>query len=255
MMDGGVPMKRPVAGIAMGLIKEGDDYAILTDILGDEDHLGDMDFKVTGTDQGITALQMDIKITSITFEIMERALAQAKDGRMHILGKIEKAIKKPREKVSEYAPQAYMMKINPDKVREVIGKGGSVIQALVRETNTIIDLEDDGTIKIMATTKEEADEAIRRIKDIVAEPEVGQIYKGTVSGMKDFGLFVKIMNGFEAMVHISEITGERIAKIEDTKIKEGDTVYVRYLGADKRGKTRMSMVGIDQKTGAEIVKE
>ncbi len=254
MMDGGVPMKRPVAGIAMGLIKEGDDYAILTDILGDEDHLGDMDFKVTGTNQGVTALQMDIKITSITFEIMERALAQAKDGRMHILGKIEKAIKKPREHVSEYAPQAYTMKINPDKVREVIGKGGSVIQALVRETNTIIDLEDDGTIKIMATAKEDADDAIQRIKDIVAEPEVGQIYKGTVSGMKDFGLFVKIMNGFEAMVHISEITGERIAKIEDTKIKEGDTVYVRYMGADKRGKTRMSMVGIDQKTGEEINK-
>ncbi len=254
MMDGGVPMKRPVAGIAMGLIKEGDDYAILTDILGDEDHLGDMDFKVTGTDQGITALQMDIKITSITFEIMERALAQAKDGRMHILGKIEKAIKKPRSNVSEYAPQTYTMKIHPDKVREVIGKGGSVIQALVRETNTIIDLEDDGTVKIMATAKEDADDAIARIKDIVAEPEVGQIYKGTVSGMKEFGLFVKIMNGFEAMVHISEITGERIAKIEDTKIKEGDTVYVRYMGADKRGKTRMSMVGIDQKTGEEIKK-
>ena len=254
MMDGGVPMKRPVAGIAMGLIKEGDDYAILTDILGDEDHLGDMDFKVTGTDQGVTALQMDIKITSITFEIMERALAQAKDGRMHILGKIEKAIKKPRAKLSEYAPQTYTMKINPDKVREVIGKGGSVIQALVRETNTIIDLEDDGTVKIMAVNKEDADNAIQRIKDIVAEPEIGQIYKGTVSGMKDFGLFVKIMNGFEAMVHISEITGERIAKIEDTKIKEGDTVYVRFLGADKRGKTRMSMVGIDQKTGEEIKK-
>ena len=254
MMDGGVPMKRPVAGIAMGLIKEGDDYAILTDILGDEDHLGDMDFKVTGTDQGVTALQMDIKITSITFEIMERALAQAKDGRMHILGKIEKAIKKPRANVSEYAPQAYTMKINPDKVREVIGKGGSVIQALVRETNTVIDLEDDGTVKIMAVAKEDADNAIARIKEIVAEPEVGQIYKGTVSGMKDFGLFVKIMNGFEAMVHISEITGERIAKIEDTKIKEGDTVYVRFLGADKRGKTRMSMVGIDQKTGEEIKK-
>ena len=254
MMDGGVPMKRPVAGIAMGLIKEGDDYAILTDILGDEDHLGDMDFKVTGTDQGVTALQMDIKITSITFEIMERALAQAKDGRMHILGKIEKAIKKPRANVSEYAPQTYTMKINPDKVREVIGKGGSVIQALVRETNTVIDLEDDGTVKIMAVAKEDADNAIARIKEIVAEPEVGQIYKGTVSGMKDFGLFVKIMNGFEAMVHISEITGERIAKIEDTKIKEGDTVYVRFLGADKRGKTRMSMVGIDQKTGEEIKK-
>ncbi len=251
MMDGGVPMKRPVAGIAMGLIKEGDDYAVLTDILGDEDHLGDMDFKVTGTDRGITALQMDIKITSITFEIMEKALAQAKDGRMHILGKMEKAIKTPRKAVSEFAPQAYTMKINPDKIREVIGKGGSVIQALTRETNTNIDLSDDGTVKIMATSKEEADNAIARIKAIVAEPEIGEIYEGVVTGMKEFGLFVKVMGNFEAMVHISEITGERIAKIEDAKIKEGDKVFVRYLGADKRGKTRFSMVGIDQKTGAE----
>ena len=251
MMDGGVPMKRPVAGIAMGLIKEGDDYAILTDILGDEDHLGDMDFKVTGTDQGVTALQMDIKITSITFEIMERALAQAKDGRMHILGKIKQAIEKPRDHVSEYAPQMYTMKINPDKVREVIGKGGVVIQALTRDTNTTIDLEDDGTVKIMAVTREDADAAIAKIKEIVAEPEVGMIYAGTVSGVKDFGLFVKIMNGFESMVHISEITGKRLAKIEDAGLKEGDAVYVKYLGLDKRGKTRMSMVGIDQKTGEE----
>ena len=224
MMDGGVPLTRPVAGIAMGLIKEGDDYAVLTDILGDEDHLGDMDFKVTGTDRGITALQMDIKITSITFEIMEKALAQAKDGRMHILGKINAAISAPRDKVSEYAPQMYVMKINPDKVREVIGKGGSVIQALTRETNTNIDLEDDGTVKIMAVSKEDADEAIRRIKDITAEPEVGQIYAGTVSGVKDFGLFVKIMNGFESMVHISEITGKRLEKIADAGYKEGDKV-------------------------------
>lgn len=252
LMDGGVPMKRPVAGIAMGLIKEGDDYAILTDILGDEDHLGDMDFKVTGTDQGITALQMDIKITSITFEIMEKALAQAKDGRMHILGKITKAISKPRAHVSEYAPQMYTIKINPDKVREVIGKGGVVIQALTRDTNTTIDLEDDGTVKILAVTREDADAAIARIKEIVAEPEVGAIYPGVVSGIKDFGIFVKIMNGFESMVHISEITGKRLAKIEDAKLKEGDKVYVRYLGPDKRGKTRMSMVGIDQKTGEEI---
>ncbi len=254
LMDGGVPMKRPVAGIAMGLIKEGDDYAILTDILGDEDHLGDMDFKVTGTDQGITALQMDIKITSITFEIMEKALAQAKDGRMHILGKITKAISKPRAHVSEYAPQMYTIKINPDKVREVIGKGGVVIQALTRDTNTTIDLEDDGTVKILAVTREDADAAIARIKEIVAEPEIGEIYPGVVSGMKDFGLFVKIMNGFEAMVHISEITGKRLAKIEDAGFKEGDKVYVRYLGPDKRGKTRMSMVGIDQKTGTETKK-
>ena len=254
MMDGGVPMKRPVAGIAMGLIKEGDDYAILTDILGDEDHLGDMDFKVTGTNQGITALQMDIKITSITFEIMERALAQAKDGRMHILGKIEKAIKAPRKSVSEYAPQTYSMKINPDKVRDVIGKGGSVIQALTRETNTQIELEDDGTIKILALSKEDADATIARIKEIVAEPEVGEIYEGVVSGVKDFGLFVKILKNFESMVHISEITGERLKTIEDAKIKEGDKVFVRYMGVDKRGKTRLSMVGIDQKNGKEIKK-
>ena len=254
MMDGGVPMKRPVAGIAMGLIKEGDDYAILTDILGDEDHLGDMDFKVTGTDRGITALQMDIKITSITFEIMEHALSQAKDGRMHILGKIENAIKEPRKKLSEFAPQIYTMKINPDNVRDVIGKGGSVIQALTRETNTQIDLEDDGSIKIMASSKEDADAAIARIKEIVAEPEVGQIYEGVISGIKDFGLFVKILKNFESMVHISEITGERIAKIEDTKLNIGDKVFVKYLGADKRGKTRMSMVGIDQTTGKEIEK-
>lgn len=255
MMDGGVPMKRPVAGIAMGLIKEGDDYAILTDILGDEDHLGDMDFKVTGTDQGITALQMDIKITSITFEIMKRALAQAKDGRMHILGKIKAAIDKPRDHVSEYAPQLYTMQINPDKVREVIGKGGVVIQALTRDTNTTIDLEDDGTVKILAVTREDADAAMARIKEIVAEPEVGEIYPGVISGMKDFGLFVKIMNGFEAMVHISEITGKRLEKIEDAGLKEGDKVFVKYLGPDKRGKTRMSMVGIDQKTGKETKKK
>ena len=254
MMDGGVPMKRPVAGIAMGLIKEGDDYAILTDILGDEDHLGDMDFKVTGTDQGITALQMDIKITSITFEIMKRALAQAKDGRMHILGKIKAAIDKPRDHVSEYAPQLYTMQINPDKVRDVIGKGGVVIQALTRDTNTTIDLEDDGTVKILAVTREDADAAMARIKEIVAEPEIGEIYPGVVSGIKDFGLFVKILNGFEALVHISEITGKRLEKIEDAKLKEGDKVFVKYLGPDKRGKTRMSMVGIDQKTGVETKK-
>ncbi len=255
LMDGGVPMKRPVAGIAMGLIKEGDDYAILTDILGDEDHLGDMDFKVTGTDRGITALQMDIKITSITFEIMERALAQAKDGRMHILGKITSAIDKPRDHVSEYAPQVYTIKINPDKIRDVIGKGGVVIQALTRETDTTIDLEDDGTVKILAFNKDSANAAIKRIKEIVAEPEVGAIYPGVITGIKDFGLFVRILNGFEAMVHISDITGKHLAKIEDAGLSEGDSVFVKYLGADKRGKTRMSMANIDQKTGEETKKE
>lgn len=255
MMDGGVPMKRPVAGIAMGLIKEGDDYAILTDILGDEDHLGDMDFKVTGTDRGVTALQMDIKITSITFEIMERALAQAKDGRMHILGKITDAINKPRDHVSQYAPQLYTIKINPDKIRDVIGKGGVVIQAITRDTNTTIDLEDDGTVKILAVTKEDADAAISKIKEIVAEPEVGEIYQGVVTGIKDFGIFVRILSGFEAMVHISEITGKHLKSIEDANLKEGDEVYVKYTGIDKRGKTRFSMVGIDQKTGKEVKKE
>ncbi len=251
MMDGGVPMKRPVAGIAMGLIKEGDDYAILTDILGDEDHLGDMDFKVTGTDRGITALQMDIKITSITFEIMERALAQAKDGRMHILGKIVAAIDKPRDHVSKYAPQLYTITINPDKIRDVIGKGGVVIQGITRDTNTTIDLEDDGTVKILAVTRQDADAAIAKIKEIVAEPEVGEIYHGVVTGMKDFGVFVRVLNGFEAMVHISEITGKHLNTIEDAHLHEGDEVYVKYLGVDKRGKTRFSMVGIDQKTGEE----
>ena len=255
MLDGGVPMKRPVAGIAMGLIKEGKDYAILTDILGDEDHLGDMDFKVTGTDRGITALQMDIKITSITFEIMERALAQAKDGRMHILGKINAAIDKPRDKVSQYAPQLYTITINPEKIRDVIGKGGVVIQAITRDTNTTIDLEDDGTVKILAVTREDADAAINKIKEIVAEPEVGEIYRGTVTGMKDFGIFVRVLNGFEAMVHISEITGKHLKTIEDANLHEGDEVYVKYLGVDKRGKTRFSMVGIDQKTGQEVKTE
>ncbi|MCL2331858.1 MAG: polyribonucleotide nucleotidyltransferase [Proteobacteria bacterium] len=252
LMDGGVPMTRPVAGIAMGLIKEGDKYAVLTDILGDEDHLGDMDFKVAGTEKGITSLQMDIKITSITFEIMEKALAQAKDGRMHILGIMTKAIKSPRKELSEFAPQTFVMKIHPDKIREVIGKGGSVIKALTAETNTTIDLEDDGTVKILYSDVGDRDAAIARIKAITAEPEVGQIYPGVVSGMKEFGLFVKIMNGnFESLVHISEITGDRLNTIEDAKLREGDPVFVKYLGVDKRGKTRLSMVGINQKTGEE----
>jgi len=252
LMDGGVPMVRPVAGIAMGLIKEGDEFEVLTDIMGDEDHLGDMDFKVTGTERGVTALQMDIKITSITFDIMKRALAQAKDGRMHILGIMGKAIKAPRKTLSEYAPQAFVMKINPDNIRDVIGKGGSVIKALTAETNTQIDLSDDGTVKIMYTDVADRDAAVARIKELTAEPEVGVIYPGVVSGMKDFGLFVKIMNGnFESLVHISEITGERLDRIEDAKLREGDHVFVKYLGVDKRGKTRLSMVGINQKTGVE----
>ncbi|MDR2268762.1 MAG: polyribonucleotide nucleotidyltransferase [Rickettsiales bacterium] len=251
MMDGGVPMKRPVAGIAMGLIKEGAKFAVLTDILGDEDHLGDMDFKVCGTDGGITALQMDIKITSITFEIMEKALEQAKEGRLHILGKIEKAIKHPRKKISEFAPQVYLLKINPDKIREVIGKGGVVIQGLVKESGAIIDVYDSGEIKILATSKEQADDVIAKIKAIVAEPEIGEVYEGSVSGIKEFGVFVKFMGDNESLVHISEITGARLKTIEDAKLKEGDRVWVKYIGKDNRGKTRLSMKNVDQKTGKE----
>ena len=252
LMDGGVPLKRPVAGIAMGLIKEGKDYVVLTDILGDEDHLGDMDFKVTGTDKGITALQMDIKITSITFEIMKEALSQAKDGRLFILDKIKKSIKTPRANLSDFAPKIYTMNINPDKIRDVIGKGGAVIQSLVKETNTTIDLSDDGLVKILANSKEDADNAIEKIKTIISEPEEGNIYKGIVSGFKDFGVFVKIMNNLEVMVHISEITGKRLETIEDSKLKEGQTVFVKYLGVDKKGKMKMTMVGINQKNGKEI---
>jgi len=251
MMDGGVPLVRPVAGIAMGLIKEGKDYAVLTDILGDEDHLGDMDFKVCGTTKGITALQMDIKITSITFEIMAKALSQAKDGRTHILGVMDKAIKAPRKEISSYAPQVYSMKISVDKIRDVIGKGGAVIQGLVRDTGTTIDVDDNGNIKILATSKEQAHDTIARIKEIAAEPEIGAVYEGVVSGIKDFGIFVKFMGNNESMVHISEITGKRLEKIEDAKLKEGDHVWVKYLGADKRGKTRLAMKGINQKTGKE----
>jgi len=251
LMDGGVPVRRPVAGIAMGLIKEGDQYAVLSDILGDEDHLGDMDFKVAGTEKGITSLQMDLKITSVNFEILEKALAQAKDGRLQILNVMTKAIKAPRKELSEYAPQTFIMKINPDKIREVIGKGGSVIQGITKETNTSIDLSDDGTVKISYVDADDREAAIARIKTITAEPEVGQIYPGVVSGVKDFGLFVKVMGNFESLVHISEITGERLNKIEDAKLKEGEKVFVKYLGTDKRGKTRMSMVGINQKTGEE----
>ncbi|MDR0319380.1 MAG: polyribonucleotide nucleotidyltransferase [Rickettsiales bacterium] len=249
LMDGGVPILRPVAGIAMGLVKEGADYAVITDILGDEDHLGDMDFKVAGTDKGITALQMDIKITSITFEIMKKALAQAKDGRVHILGIMKDAIKAPRKELSKYAPQTTTMQINPDKIREVIGKGGSVIQDITKKTNTQIDIDDTGLIKISAVDFEDAKRAIEIIKGITAEPEVGVVYEGVVSGVKDFGLFVKFFGNNESLVHISEITGERLDRIEDAKLREGDKVFVEYLGMDKRGKTRLSMVGINQKNG------
>ncbi len=249
LMDGGVPMKRPVAGIAMGLVKEGKEFAVLTDILGDEDHLGDMDFKVAGSEKGVTALQMDIKITSITFEIMKIALAQAFEGRKHILGIMTSAIKKPRTELSKYAPQTLEMKINPDKIREVIGKGGSVIQDITKKTNTSIDINDEGVIKITATDVEDANRAIDMIKVITAEPEVGMIYEGSVVSIKDFGAFVKFFGSNEGLVHISEITGERLDSMDQAKLKEGQKVFVQYTGMDKRGKTKLSMVGIDQKTG------
>lgn len=246
LMDAGVPLKKPVAGIAMGLVKEGKDFAVLTDILGDEDHLGDMDFKVTGTDSGVTALQMDIKITSITFEIMKQALKQAKEGRLHILGIMTSAIKEPRKELSKYAPQTVMMKINTDKIREVIGKGGSVIQDIIKKTNTAIDIADDGTIKITANDIEDINQAKAMINNIVAEPEVGQIYEGEVVSIKDFGAFVKFFGSNEGLVHISEITGERLETMKESGLKEGQKVKVKFQGFDKRGKIKLTMVGVKQ---------
>jgi len=245
LMDAGVPIKAPVAGIAMGLIKEGEKYAVLTDILGDEDHLGDMDFKVAGTSQGITALQMDIKIDGITKEIMEKALAQAKAGRMHILGVMNAALSKPRETMSDYAPRIVSIKINPDKIREVIGKGGATIRALTEETGTTIDITDDGTIKIASTDNEAAQEAIRRITRLTSDVEIGAVYEGTISKVVDFGAFVTILPGKDGLVHISQICNERIEKVSD-KLQEGQKVKVKVLEIDRQGKIRLSMKEVSQ---------
>jgi polyribonucleotide nucleotidyltransferase len=245
LMDAGVPIKAPVAGIAMGLIKEGEKFAILTDILGDEDHLGDMDFKVAGTEKGITALQMDIKIDGITKEIMEKALAQAKTGRLHILGVMNTALRKPRETMSDYAPRIVTIKINPDKIREVIGKGGATIRALTEETGTTIDITDDGTIKIASTDGEAAQEAIRRIKSLTSDVEVGAVYEGTISKLMDFGAFVTILPGKDGLVHISQITNERVEKVSD-KLQEGQKVRVKVLEIDRQGKIRLSMKEVNQ---------
>ncbi len=240
MMDAGVPMKAHVAGVAMGLIKEGNKFAVLTDILGDEDHLGDMDFKVAGTATGVTALQMDIKIEGITKEIMQVALAQAKEGRMHILGKMQDAIGVSRGELSAFAPRMIKMKINPEKIRDVIGKGGAVIRALTEETGTQIDIEDDGTIIIASVDQEKGREAQRRIAELTAEVEVGRVYDGTVLRLLDFGAIVQILPGKDGLLHISQIANERVNAVADY-LKEGQAVKVKVIEADEKGRVRLSM--------------
>jgi polyribonucleotide nucleotidyltransferase len=240
LLDAGVPLTAHVAGVAMGLIKEGNRVAVLTDILGDEDHLGDMDFKVAGTDKGVTALQMDIKITGITAQIMQVALAQAKEGRAHILGLMKQAVSGVNTEMSQFAPRIISMKINPDKIRDVIGKGGAVIQALTKETNTSIDIEDDGTVKIACTNADEGAEAQRRIAQITAEVEVGQIYEGPVVKILDFGAVVTLLPGKDGLVHISQIAHERVKAVSDY-LKEGDIVKVKVVELDDKGKVRLSM--------------
>jgi polyribonucleotide nucleotidyltransferase len=253
-MDAGVPLKSPVAGIAMGLIKEGEEFAVLSDILGDEDHLGDMDFKVAGTENGITSLQMDIKITGITQEIMEVALAQAKDGRLHILGEMSKALSSSRAELGEFAPRIEQMNIPVDKIRDVIGSGGKVIREIVEKTGAKINIEDDGTVRIASSSGKEIEAAKKWIHSIVAEPEVGEIYEGTVVKTVDFGAFVNFFGSRDGLVHISQLTDGRVAKTTDV-IKEGDKVWVKLMGFDDRGKVRLSMKVVDQETGKEIVRE
>ena len=245
MMDAGVPVSGAVAGVAMGLIKEGDSYAVLTDILGDEDHLGDMDFKVAGTGNGVTALQMDIKIQGITGEIMEKALAQANHGRMHILSEMSRAISAPREEVSDYAPRYITIKINPDKIRDVIGKGGATIRAIQDETGANIDIDDTGTIKISSVDLDAGNEARRRIEQITADVEVGTIYDGKVAKLMDFGAFVTILPGKDGLVHISQICEERVQNVSD-KLSEGDQVKVKVLEVDKQGRIRLSMKAVGE---------
>ena len=243
LMDAGVPVLAPVAGIAMGLIKEGARFVVLSDILGDEDHLGDMDFKVAGTNKGVTALQMDIKITGITREIMSAALEQAKEGRLHILGEMSRAITTPRSELSEYAPRYVTMKINPERIRDVIGKGGATIRAITEETGTEIDIADDGTIKIASVDKAAGLEAQRRIEAITADVEVGKVYEGRVAKIMDFGAFVSILPGKDGLVHISQISEERVQNVSD-KLSEGDIVKVKVLEIDKQGRVRLSIKAV-----------
>jgi polyribonucleotide nucleotidyltransferase len=243
LMDAGVPLKAAVAGVAMGLVKEGDRFAVLTDILGDEDHLGDMDFKVAGTRDGVTALQMDIKINGITAEIMKAALEQAKAGRLHILGEMNKVLDKPRAAMSEWAPTIVTIKIDPEKIRDVIGKGGSVIRQITEETGATIDIENDGTVKIASVDAASGREALRRIEMITADVEVGRVYEGKVVRLMDFGAFVAILPGRDGLVHISQISDERVERVSD-KLKEGDVVKVKVLEVDRQGRVRLSMRGV-----------
>jgi polyribonucleotide nucleotidyltransferase len=244
LMDAGVPTTAPVAGVAMGLVKEGDNFAVLTDILGDEDHLGDMDFKVAGTKTGVTALQMDIKIQGITREIMKTALDQAKDARLHILGEMAAVIAQPRKEMSEWAPTIITFKIDPEKIRDVIGKGGAVIRAMTEETGATIDIENDGTVRIASVDGASGKEARRRIELITAEVEVGRIYEGRVARLMDFGAFVTILPGKDGLVHISQISNERVEKVSD-KLSEGDIVQVKVLEVDRQGRVRLSMKEVE----------
>ena len=248
MMDGGVPIKAPVAGIAMGLVKGEDKVVVLTDILGDEDHTGDMDFKVAGTDSGITAMQMDIKIHELPRDILAQALDQARDGRLHILGKMREAIEQPRTKISPYAPCIYTIEINPDKIRDIIGPGGKVIRALQAETNSKIDIEDTGTVKVAAVNKDDADAAVERIRNLTMEPEVGQIYDGKVVRVMDFGAFVQILPGTDGLVHISQLALTRVTKVTDV-VREGDPLRVKVLEVSREGKIRLSHKAILEEEG------
>ena len=254
LMDAGVPLKRPVAGIAMGLIKEDDKVAVLSDILGDEDHLGDMDFKVAGTSEGITSLQMDIKITGITKDIMDTALTQAKAGRIHILAEMAKAIEKPRETVNSTAPRIETIQVPVDKIRDVIGSGGKVIREIVEESGAKVDINDDGIVKIASSDTDSLNKALELINSIVAEPEAGEIYEGKVVKIMDFGAFVNFFGKKDGLVHISQLANERVKNVTDI-VSEGDVVKVKLLGFDNRGKVKLSMKEVDQKTGKEIISE
>ena len=251
LMDAGVPVAAPVAGIAMGLIKEGGDFAVLSDILGDEDHLGDMDFKVAGTSDGVTALQMDIKIDGITTEIMQQALDQAKEGRLHILGEMNKVISESREEMSEYAPRLITFRINPEKIRDVIGKGGATIRAITEETGATIEIDDDGVVKIASVEKAAGDEARRRVEQVTAEVEVGVIYEGKVAKIMDFGAFVNILPGKDGLVHISQISDERVENVSD-KLSEGDIIKVKVLEVDRQGRIRLSMKAVTEDEAAAV---
>ena len=245
LMDAGVPTKAPVAGIAMGLIKEGEKFAILSDIMGDEDHLGDMDFKVAGSEEGVTALQMDIKIDGITPEIMRVALDQAKEGRLHILAKMAESLSSPRNEMSDYAPRIISFTIDPSKIREVIGKGGATIRAITEETGASIDITDDGLVKVASVDRQAGAEARRRIEAITAEVEVGKIYEGKVVRLMDFGAFVTVLPGKDGLVHISQISDEHVEKVSD-KLAEGDVVRVKVLEIDRQGRVRLSMKAVEE---------